>query len=211
MANIFDLFRQISKKDSQNEVLPITHIVAGLGNPGKKYEGTRHNAGFMAIDFIAEKLGVRIERAKFSALCGDCKIGENRVLLLKPQTFMNLSGQAVREAAEFYKIKPENIIILFDDIMLDVARLRVRRNGSDGGHNGIKSIICQLESSAFPRIKIGVGKIPHPDYNTVDWVLGKLSVEDISALNKVFPYIYDGLIKIIEGNMEEAMQICNSK
>ncbi len=211
MANIFDLFRQVSGRDNHNEVLPITHIVAGLGNPGAKYQGTRHNAGFMAIDYIAEKLGVRIERAKFSALCGDCKIGENRVLLLKPQTFMNLSGQAVREAAEFYKIKPENIIVLFDDIMLDVARLRVRRNGSDGGHNGIKSIISQLETNEFPRIKIGVGNKPHPDYSVIDWVLGKLSEMDILALKKSFPFVYEGLLKIVEGNPEEAMQICNCK
>jgi len=211
MSNIFDLFRQIAKKNNEKDIVPVSYIVAGLGNPGEKYSGTRHNAGFMAMDYIADKLEIKIERSKFSSLCADTVVGGKRVLFIKPQTFMNLSGQAVHEAAEFYKIKPENIIILCDDIALDVARLRVRRNGSDGGHNGLKSIICQLDNSDFPRIRIGVGKKPHPDYDLIDWVLGKFSDDDIKALNGAFPNVYSGLLKILDGNIDEAMQICNAK
>ena len=171
MSNIFDLFKQIEKKDTP-AAGNLTHLVVGLGNPGDKYTFTRHNTGFMALDFIAEKCGVRVDRARFKSLCADARIGEHRVLLMKPQTFMNLSGEAVREAADFYKIPPENILVLFDDINFDVGVMRIRRNGSDGGHNGIKSIIYQLNSDAFPRVKIGVGKKPSPDYDLADYVLG---------------------------------------
>ena len=168
MSNIFDLFKQIEKK---SDTQPVTYIVAGLGNIGKQYEKTRHNAGFMAIDALAEKCGVRIDRVKFHALVAEANFGGVRVLLMKPTTYMNNSGVAISEAAAFYKIAPENVIVLHDEISFDVGVIRIRRKGSAGGHNGLKSIIAHLSSDAFPRIKIGVGKKPSPDYDLVDFVL----------------------------------------
>ena len=169
---IFDLFRQI---ETQQDNGKIGYIIAGLGNPGDKYKDTRHNAGFVAIDYIAEKCGVKIDRAKFHALVAECRIGNERVLLVKPQTYMNNSGIAVAEAAAFYKIVPERVLVLHDEISFDAGMFRIRRKGSAGGHNGLKSIIASLGSEDFPRIKIGVGKKPNPEYDLADWVLGKMS------------------------------------
>ncbi len=208
MSNIFDLFKQIEKKDTP-AAGNLTHLVVGLGNPGDKYTFTRHNTGFMALDFIAEKCGVRVDRARFKSLCADARIGEHRVLLMKPQTFMNLSGEAVREAADFYKIPPENILVLFDDINFDVGVMRIRRNGSDGGHNGIKSIIYQLNSDAFPRVKIGVGKKPSPDYDLADYVLGTYSDADKKILFSMFSRVYDGVELILSGQIDKAMNLYN--
>lgn len=210
MADIFELFKKISS-DSSAKKAPITHIIAGLGNPGDKYYLTRHNAGFLSMDYLSQKYSVKIDRVKFKALCGECEIGGVRALLMKPQTFMNSSGEAISEAAKFYKIKPENIIVIYDDINLDVARLRVRGKGSDGGHNGIKSIISCLGSSDFPRIRIGVGQKPHPDYDLIDWVLGEFSEDDRKKLFCAFPRVCDGAQKLLSGDVEGAMQICNSK
>lgn len=210
MADIFALFKQIAEKNNDNDAKePISFIIVGLGNPGDKYVHTRHNAGFLAMDFISQKLGTKIDRLKFKALTGEAYIGGKRALLLKPQTFMNNSGEAVSEAAAFYKIKPENIIVLFDDISLDVGRMRVRRDGSAGGHNGIKSIIAHLGSEKFPRIKIGVGKKPHPDYDLADWVLSEFSKEDKEKLFSIFGFAYEGLLKMLGGDFDSAMQICN--
>ena len=208
MSNIFDLFKQIEKKDTP-AAGNLTHLVVGLGNPGDKYTFTRHNTGFMALDFIAEKCGVRVDRARVQSLCADARIGEHRVLLMKPQTFMNLSGEAVREAADFYKIPPENILVLFDDINFDVGVMRIRRNGSDGGHNGIKSIIYQLNSDAFPRVKIGVGKKPSPDYDLADYVLGTYSDADKKILFSMFSRVYDGVELILSGQIDKAMNLYN--
>ena len=208
MSNIFDLFKQIEKKDTP-AAGNLTHLVVGLGNPGDKYTFTRHNTGFMALDFIAEKCGVRVDRARFKSLCADARLGEHRVLLMKPQTFMNLSGEAVREAADFYKIPPENILVLFDDINFDVGVMRIRRNGSDGGHNGIKSIIYQLNSDAFPRVKIGVGKKPSPDYDLADYVLGTYSDADKKTLFSMFSRVYDGVELILSGQIDKAMNLYN--
>lgn len=208
MSNIFDLFKQIEKKDTP-AVGNLTHLVVGLGNPGDKYTYTRHNTGFMALDFIAEKCGVKVDRARFKSLCADARIGEHRVLLMKPQTFMNLSGEAVREAADFYKIPPENILVLFDDINFDVGAMRIRRSGSDGGHNGIKSIIYQLNSDAFPRVKIGVGKKPSPDYDLADYVLGTYSDADKKTLFSTFARVYDCVGLILSGQMDKAMNLYN--
>ena len=208
MSNIFDLFKQIEKKDTP-AAGNLTHLVVGLGNPGDKYTFTRHNTGFMALDFIAEKCGVRVDRARFQSMCADARIGEHRVLLMKPQTFMNLSGEAVREAADFYKIPPENILVLFDDINFDVGVMRIRRNGSDGGHNGIKSIIYQLNSDAFPRVKIGVGKKPSPDYDLADYVLGTYSDADKKILFSMFSRVYDGVELILSGQIDKAMNLYN--
>lgn len=208
MSNIFDLFRQIEKKDAP-AVGNLTHLVVGLGNPGDQYTFTRHNTGFMALDFIAEKCGVKVERARFKSLCADARIGEQRVLLMKPQTFMNHSGEAVREAADFYKIPPENILVLFDDVNFDVGVTRIRRSGSDGGHNGIKSIIYHLNSDAFPRVKIGVGKKPLPDYDLADYVLGTYSDADKKTLFSTFARVYDGVELILSGQMDRAMNLYN--
>jgi len=210
MANIFDLFKQISS-DSSQSAGNIEYIVVGLGNPGKEYERTRHNAGFLTIDYISGRCGAKIDRAKFSALVGEATIAGKRVLLMKPQTFMNASGDAVAAAARFYKIHAENVIILVDDISLDVGRLRVRRKGSHGGHNGLKSIEAQLSSTEYQRIKIGVGAKPHPDYDLVDWVLGTFGVKDMELLSAGYSKAYDGLCKMLEGDTEGAMQICNAK
>lgn len=208
MSNIFDLFRQIEKKDVPT-VGNLTHLVVGLGNPGDQYTFTRHNTGFMALDFIAEKCGVKVERARFKSLCADARIGEHRVLLMKPQTFMNHSGEAVREAADFYKIPPENILVLFDDVNFDVGVTRIRRSGSDGGHNGIKSIIYHLNSDAFPRVKIGVGKKPLPDYDLADYVLGTYSDADKKTLFSTFARVYDCVGLILSGQMDRAMNLYN--
>lgn len=202
MNNIFDLFKKIEKKEDK---LPITHIVAGLGNPGPDYAKTRHNAGFLAIDSIAASVGVKIDRLKFKALTAEAAIGGIRVLLMKPQTFMNLSGEAIAEAASFYKIPPENIIVLHDEISFEPGKIRIRRKGSAGGHNGLKSIIAHLSSEEFPRIKIGVGQKPAPDYDLVKWVLGKFSSDDILKLEGQFESIGKAVELMLVGKIDEAM------
>ena len=210
MANIFDLFKQISSGE-QSKSLPVEYMIVGLGNPGSQYENTRHNAGFLAIDYIASSKGIRIDRAKFKALTAITEISGKGVLLVKPQTFMNLSGEAVGEAARFYKLPAENIIVISDDISLDVGRLRVRRKGSDGGHNGLKSINAHLGSDAYPRIKVGVGQKPHPDFELADWVLSVFDKSDTESLAQTYPRILAGVEKIVSGDVEGAMQLCNGK
>lgn len=209
MANIFDLFKKIGKKEPPAG--PVTHIVAGLGNPGRNYTLTRHNAGFLALDHIAERAGASVDRVRFHALTGEAALGGARVLFLKPQTFMNNSGEAVREAAAFYKIPPERIVVLCDDVNFDVGRLRVRASGTDGGHNGLKSIIYQLNADTFPRIRIGVGKKPHPDYDLADWVLSAFTETEQKALLHTFGTVYEGLLRILAGDLPAAMQVCNGK
>ena len=203
MANIFDLFKKI--ESSSDAKAPVTHIVAGLGNVGKEYEATRHNAGFMAIDALAEKCGVRIDRVKFHALVSEANVAGKRVLLMKPTTYMNNSGVAIGEAAAFYKIPPENVIVLHDEISFDVGYMRIRRKGSAGGHNGLKSIIAHLSSDAFPRVKIGVGNKPSPDYDLADFVLGKFSKEDIEKLKTENADIIASVELMLNGKIEEAM------
>ena len=202
MANIFDLFKKIEKTESQE---PISFIVAGLGNPGKEYEKTRHNVGFLSIDYIAGKLGVSINRAKFHALVGEGEIAGKRVLFMKPETYMNNSGVAISEAALFYKIPAENIIVLHDEISFEPGLFRIRRKGSAGGHNGLKSIIAHLGADTFPRIKIGVGKKPSPDYDLVDFVLGKFSKQDLESLSLEYPSICASCELMLDGKIEEAM------
>lgn len=202
MANIFDLFKKI---ESSSEKMPISHIVVGLGNVGKEYENTRHNAGFIAIDALAEKYGVRIDRVKFHALVCEATVAGKRVLLMKPTTFMNNSGVAIGEAAAFYKIPPENVIVLHDEINFDVGVMRIRRKGSAGGHNGLKSIIAHLSSDAFPRVKIGVGKKPSPEYDLVDFVLGRFPQEELSKLKSENADIIAAVELMLDGKIEEAM------
>lgn len=211
MADIFDLFKQISTGNENKPSGNIEYIVVGLGNPEKEYERTRHNAGFMAIDYIANRLSVKTDRAKFKALVGEAVIADKRVLLMKPQTSMNLSGNAVIEAVNFYKLSPEKVIVLSDDITLDVGRLRVRRKGTHGGHNGLRSIEARLSSQEYQRIKIGIGAKPHPDYDLVNWVLGNFTSDDMATLNENFDKLYIGLSKMLSGDTDGAMQICNAK
>ena len=211
MSNIFDIFKKIEKESSAVSAAPITHIIVGLGNTGKEYENTRHNIGFCAIDYVAQKCGANINKFKFEAFVGEGMIAGKRVLLMKPQTLMNASGKAVAPAASFYKIPTENIIVLSDDINLDVGRMRVRKNGSDGGQKGLRSIINMLSSDAFPRIRIGVGKKPHPDYDLASWVLGNFSDSDKKVISELFPTVYEGIEKMLVGQTDAAIQLCNSK
>ena len=210
MANIFDLFKQISTGNDVRS-LPVEYIIVGLGNPGDKYEITRHNGGFLAIDYIAEKKGVRIDRARFKALTAVADINGKGVLLMKPQTFMNLSGEAVGEAARFYKLNADKIIVISDDISLSVGRMRVRRKGSAGGHNGLKNINQHLGTDAYPRLKVGVGEKPHPEYDLVDWVLSSFNAEELKTLKASFPALLQGIEKMVAGDVDGAMQICNGK
>ena len=185
-------------------------LIVGLGNPGKKYAFTRHNAGFLCLDVFAETQQVKIDRLKFKALIGECRIGGKRCLLMKPQTFMNLSGEAVREAMQFYHLPPERLLVLFDDINLDPGRMRIRRKGTDGGHNGIKNIIYHLGADTFPRIKIGVGAKPHPDYDLADWVTSPLSKDDLTALRKTADNCCKAIEQIVGGDIDGAMSTFNS-
>ncbi|MBM6897467.1 aminoacyl-tRNA hydrolase [Pseudoflavonifractor capillosus] len=164
--------------------LPVTWLVVGLGNPGDKYENTRHNAGFMAIDQLADRGDFPVQRLKFHALTQQATISGQGVLVMKPTTYMNLSGDAVAEAAAFYKVPPEHILVLCDDVSLPVGKLRIRLSGSAGGHNGLKHIIQRLGTDQFPRLKIGVGAKPHPDYDMADWVLGKFVGPDKTAMEE---------------------------
>ena len=188
---------------------PPEYLIVGLGNPGKKYELTRHNAGFLCVDLFAQKQGVSIDRLKFHALIGEVTIEGKRCLLAKPQTFMNTSGEAVRDIASFYKIPPEKIIVIFDDISLPCGKLRIRRKGTDGGHNGIKSIIYQLQSDCFPRIKLGVGAKPHPDMPLADWVLSVMKDDDLIGLREAADKACDALPLIVSGETERAMSLFN--
>ncbi len=185
-------------------------IVAGLGNPGAKYEATRHNTGFVFLDMLADKYDVKINKIKFKGVYGITEICERKCLLLKPQTFMNNSGQSVREAADFYKIPPENIIVVFDDISLDCGKLRIRRKGTDGGHNGIKSIIYHLNSDNFPRIKIGVGMKPNPDYDLADWVLSSFTKDEAQKMRQAAENAVTAVELMISGQTDLAMNKFNS-
>ncbi len=207
--SIFDLFAKI-EREKKEPAGPPEFLVVGLGNPGKEYELTRHNVGFLALDRLAEKQGVRIDRAKWRGLYGECTLAGKRCLLIKPQTYMNNSGECLREFANFYQIPPEHILVLFDDISLDPGRLRIRRKGSDGGHNGLKSIIYQLRSDAFPRIKLGVGAKPHPDYNLADWVLGKFPEKERPAVGEAVDRACEAAELIVADKIDEAMNRFNS-
>ncbi len=209
MADIFDLFKQIAKKEEAPHA-PVTWLIVGLGNPGDKYKMTRHNAGFLTLDYLAEQYGARIDRAKFHALCGEASIGKHRVLLLKPQTLMNASGLAVQEAAAFYKLSPDHILVISDDIAQDVGKMRVRRKGSAGGQKGLNDIITCMGTDAIPRLRMGVGQKPHPDYDLGDWVLSEFRGEERERLFSTFPTAKLGIEKLLDGDFDTAMQICNS-
>lgn len=210
MTDIFALFKKISKENDA-PAIPITHLIVGLGNPGDKYFYTRHNAGFLMMDYFAQRCGAQINKLKFKALVGEATVAGKRCLLMKPQTFMNLSGEAVQQAAAFYKIPMQNVLVFSDDTALDVGRVRVRRKGSDGGQKGLRSIIRIMDTDDFPRIRFGVGQKPHPDYDMADWVLSEFTKEEQKALFAAFEKAYDGAVKVLEGDIDGAMQLCNGK
>lgn len=181
-----------------------TWLIVGLGNPGREYENTRHNAGFRALDILATKLGCKVDKAKYQGLYGQVTHNGRKLLLLKPQTYMNLSGRSVLQLSAFFQVPPQNIIILFDDISLEPGRLRLRKDGSAGGHNGIKSIIQELGSQDFPRVKIGVGAKPHPDYDLAAWVLSAFSAQEEKALQPALERAADAALAIVELGLPEA-------
>lgn len=208
--SIFDIFKAIEKdKKEKNGLNPPEFIIAGLGNPGTQYENTRHNCGFMTVETLAEGYSAEIKKLKFKSLTCELNIADKRCLIMKPTTFMNNSGDAVAEAASFYKIPPEKVLIIYDDISLDVGRIRIREKGSDGGHNGMKSIILRLNSDNFPRIRIGVGKKPNKDYNLADWVLSMFTKEEGEKLEKAFANASKAAELIVGGKTNEAMNLYN--
>lgn len=184
---------------------PVDFMVVGLGNPGKQYEATRHNAGFIAMEALADKLGADVKRIKYKSYCGEATIGDKRVLLMMPQTYMNNSGEAVREAMQFYKLTPAQVLVMMDDISLPVGKIRIRRKGSDGGQKGMRSIIALTGSDEFPRIKLGVGAKPHPDYDLAAWVLSKFTKEEQPLMVEAAKRAADAACLIAEGNVDAAM------
>lgn len=185
-------------------------LVVGLGNPERKYTLTRHNSGFLCVDELAQKHGFKINKLKFKGIIADTVINSHRVIVMKPQTYMNNSGEAVKEAAAFYKIPAEKIIVIFDDISLGVGKLRIKRKGTDGGHNGIKSIISCLGGSDFPRIKLGIGQKPHPDYDLADWVLSEFKKDEAKPLKEAIDNACCAVELILDGKIDEAMNRYNS-
>ena len=178
-------------------------LIVGLGNPGPEYTKTRHNCGFRALDILAKKLGCRVDKGKFQGLYNQVTYGDTKVFLLKPQTYMNLSGNSVKQLASFYHIPPQHIIVMYDDISLEPGRLRIRADGSAGGHNGIKSIIACLGGQDFPRVKIGVGAKPHPDYDLGDWVLSNFSAAEEKDLASALERSADAALSIIDRGVPE--------
>ena len=188
----------------------VEYIVVCLGNPGEKYTTTRHNMGFLFGDYIADKLGFEFNKIKFKSNYNITQFAGKKVLFMKPQTFMNSSGEAVAEAASFYKIPSENVIVIVDDVNFDVGQMRIRRKGSYGGHNGIKSINEMLKTENYPRIKLGVGKKPHVDYEMIDFVLGNLPSDEMKKLPELFERTMGALELVLNGKFDDAMQRYNS-
>ena len=184
-------------------------LLVCLGNPGDQYENTRHNVGFQVADAVAERHNVPLQRLKFRALTNTITVGEKKVLLMKPVTYMNLSGEAVHEAASFYKVPPERILVVSDEVALAPGKIRVRRSGSAGGHNGLKNIIAHLGTDQFPRIRVGVGQKPHPDYDMADWVLGKFQGEDKKAVEEAVKRAADAAECLIQEGVDKAMNRYN--
>ena len=189
----------------------VTWLIVFLGNPGPRYQGTRHNAGFMAAEAMEKAKGIRINRSRFKALTAECDMGGERVLLMKPQTFMNLSGEAVAQAVRFYKIAPERVIVISDEMSLAVGRLRIRTKGSAGGHNGLKNIISHLGTEQFPRIRMGVGAVPHPDYDVKDWVLSVFRDKDAEDMADCARRAAEAAECYIVNGPDKAMNLFNNK
>lgn len=210
MASIFDLFKKIERKEKASSGPP-EYIIVGLGNPGSEYANTRHNAGFSAIDSITKKLGTECKTFKFRSMICFAEIKEKKVLIMKPQTYMNLSGEAVGDAAKFYKIPPDRIIVFCDDVNFDTGVMRIREKGSDAGQRGIRNITEHLGTDAFPRVRIGVGKKPHPDYDLKEWVLGKPDGKDLENMMKCADCSFDICELFISGKLSDAMSKYNCK
>lgn len=187
----------------------VSWLVVGLGNVGDSYDNTRHNVGFEVADQLAERCGVPLQKLKYRALTNTVELGGEKVLLMKPVTYMNRSGEAVQEACAFYKIAPDHVLVLSDDVALPVGKLRIRRGGSAGGHNGLKNIIEHLGTDQFPRIKLGVGEKPHPDYDMADWVLGKFQGEDRKAIHAAVLRAADAVECLIQNGADRAMSQFN--
>ena len=179
-------------------------LIVGLGNPGREYEKTRHNCGFRALDILADQLNCKVDKLKFQGLYGQTTYGGRKLYLLKPQTYMNLSGRSVLQLSAYFNIPPQRIIVMFDDISLEPGRLRIRADGSAGGHNGIKSIIAEVGSQAFPRVKIGVGAKPNPNYDLADWVLSTFSANEEKALAVALKNAADACLSIVDKGVPEA-------
>ncbi len=188
----------------------VDHIIVGLGNPGSQYEQTRHNAGFIVLDTLAQRLDVKVDRLKFKSLCGFADYKDKKLLLIKPQTFMNLSGEAVVEAMNFYKLGAQDLTVICDDVNFEVGRMRIRRKGSDGGQNGLKNIIYLTGHDDFSRIKIGVGKKPHPDYDLAKWVLSRFTQDEIKTVCDTAEKAADAALMIALGETDKAMSRYNS-
>ena len=188
---------------------PAQWLVGGLGNPGPKYEWTRHNVGFLVVDELAERANLPVQKLKFKALTNTALIGGQSVLLMKPTTYMNLSGEAVGQAARFYKIPPERVLVISDDVALPQGKLRIRRSGSAGGHNGLKNIIAHLGSDQFPRVKVGVGGKPHPDSDMADWVLSKFTGPDKTAMEQTIDRAADAVTCLLAQGVDKAMASFN--
>ena len=188
---------------------PVEFLIVGLGNPDRKYENTRHNCGWLAADYIAGKLGVSVNKIKFKSFVGECTVGGRRALLMKPTTYMNNSGQAVTEAMRFYKIPPEKVIVIFDDVSLPVGKMRIRQKGSDGGQKGMRSIIYLSGSDAFPRIKIGIGAKPDPGWDLADWVLSKFTDSERKTLETMFDNALGAIELMANGKIDRAMNLYN--
>ena len=187
----------------------VSWLLVCLGNPGREYAETRHNVGFLAADLLAEKKNEKIDRLKFKALTGTVELGGEKVLVMKPQTYMNLSGEAVGEAVRFYKIPPERVLVISDDVSLPLDKMRIRANGSAGGHNGLKNIIQHLGTDAFPRIKVGVGAPAHPEHEMVDWVIGKFTKDERKALDDMLKKTVDAVECVIRDGVQKAQNRFN--
>ena len=203
------MFNRFRKKTYASVGTP-EFIVVGLGNPGGKYTLTRHNSGFLCVDMLSQKLNFRVDKLKFKSLIADTTINGYRCIVMKPQTYMNNSGEAVRECASFYKIPPERIIVISDDTSLDIGKMRIKRKGSDGGQKGLRSIIYHMNSDNFPRVKIGVGKKPHPDYDMADWVLSEFKKDEQKVLEPVLENACKALELMLDNQIDKAMNLYNS-
>ena len=207
LEEIFERLKLNRKPAPQGKV---EWLIVGLGNPGEKYAATRHNAGYIALDRLAQKENFEIKKIKFKSLICDTVLSSKRCIIMKPTTFMNNSGEAVGECVSFYKIPPENVLVIYDDINFDAGVMRIRKKGSDGGHNGMKSIIYHLNSDNFPRIRLGVGAKPNPDYDLASWVLSPFSESEKKAFEGAVDNAVDAIKLIIDGQIDTAMNKYNS-
>lgn len=205
-----DIFDKLKALSSPAPTGKVEFLIVGLGNPGIQYENTRHNAGFLTIETLCKKYSVKTDRLKYKSMCGDVSISGKRCLMMKPVTYMNNSGEAVVEAMNFYKIPIERVLVIYDDISLEPSHLRIRRKGTDGGHNGIKSIIQLTGGDNFPRIKVGVGQKPHPKFNLADWVLSSFKDDEQKPMQEAFDKAVQAVELIVAGKIDDAMNKFNS-